>query len=156
MEHALIRPMPDDLAALIDEGYRLWRAGALGKAQARLEAVLIGATAVGSVAGLLSARHLLGNLAYDQGDLAAAREHHGFVLTESDRLGLAVGVASSLHNLGLITAREGDGVTARRQLLAAAERYTRLGMAEAASAVRANLVRLAVGPTPSLGVDDER
>lgn len=151
MDHALLRPMPDDLTALIDEGYQLWRAGALGAAQARLEAALIGATAAGSVAGLLSARHLLGNLAYDQGDLATAREHHGFVLTESDRLGLAVGVASSLHNMGLITAREGDWATARRQFLAAAERYTRLGMAEAASTVRANLTRFAVARTTAGG-----
>jgi hypothetical protein len=100
------------------------------------------AATCGSVAGLLSARHLLGGVAYAGGELAEAREHHLFVLAESEGLGLAVGVASSLHNLGLLAARTGDLATGRRQLLAAALRYDRLGMARAAAAVRANLARV--------------
>jgi hypothetical protein len=134
--------MPAELIALLDEGHQLWRDGQLPLAQLRLEEALARAAALGNVAGLLSARHLLGNLAYDQGDLAAAREHHLFVLTESEALGLPAGVASSLHNLGLVAARAGDLPAARGQLLAAAERYGRLAMHEAAAAVRSNLARI--------------
>lgn len=139
MEREELRGIPANIAALIDEGYRLWRDGLQSQAENRLKEALAGAAEAGSIAGLLSARHLLGNLAYDQGDLAGAEEHHLFVLAESERLGVDVGVASSLHNLGLITARAGDLATARYQLLAAAHRYQRLGLRDAAAVVHTNL-----------------
>lgn len=149
MEREPLGPMPADLTALIDDGYRLWRAGDLAGAWARLEAARERARREESLAALLSASHLLGGLAYARADLPAAREHHLFVLAESERLGLGVGVASSLHNLGLISAHDGDLAEARYQLLAAADRYERLGMPEAAAAVRANLTRLEAAPPPA-------
>lgn len=144
MEHRLLQRerISADIIALTDEGYRLWRDGRLGEARLCLEAALVRAARGECTGGVLSARHLLGNVAFDQGDLAGAQEHHLFVLAESERLGLGVGVASALHNLGLITASTGDIATARYQLLAADHRYRRLGMPEAAALVRANLARI--------------
>lgn len=154
MERELLRGIPAEIATLIDDGYRRWREGQLDEAQLPLEAALSRAAERGNVAGLLSVRHLLGNVAYDRGELAEAQEHHLFVLAESESPSIAVGVASSLHNLGLVSARLGDLATGRQQLLAAAWRYERLGMDDAANRVRANLAAIEQGAPPQHGADD--
>ena len=150
MERERLQAIPAAITVLIDDGYRFWREGQLDMALAQLETALVRAAAVGSVAAMLSARHLLGTLAYERGDLEAASEHHLFVLSESERYGIAVGIASSLHNLGLVSAAQSDKVTVGQQMLAAADRYTRLGMGEAAAAVRANLAAIAEERPPLL------
>jgi tetratricopeptide (TPR) repeat protein len=55
----------------------------------------------------------LGNLAYDQGDLSAARAFHEKSLRIRQELGDRYGTASSLLNLGGIARAEGDLVAAR-------------------------------------------
>lgn len=134
----LLSPIPAQLAAILDAGYEFWQAGRWEAAQEQLETARRLAEEAGQLAALLSARQLLGNLAFARGNLEAAGTEHSFVLAESERVGLAVGVASSLHSLGLVAAALGEYDTATKRLDAAAEAYQRLGMPEAAALVHAN------------------
>jgi hypothetical protein len=139
----MLASVPSDVVAELVAGFRLWKEGAPAAAQARIEGALERATDLGSTLGQLSALHLLGNLAFDQGDLAACRALHAAVLAECRALRIGVGVASSLHNLGLLAAREGDGAAARRLIAEAINLYRQMGRHEAAERARDSLRRLA-------------
>lgn len=158
MKLNLLQAIPVPIAHMLDEGEQLRCSGQLREAQARLEGALARAAAHGSVAGLLGARQLLGHLAYDRGNLADAREHHLYVLSECEHLGLLVGVTSSLHNLGLIAAGAGEVPAADQLLLADQARYERLGMVKAAALVPENLARITPHDdrSPTSGADHEQ
>lgn len=127
------------LARALGAGERAWRRGETGGAREILGLALERAEARGDHHGALSARQLLGHIAFEAGDLALAEAYHRTVLAQSRRLGLAIGRASALHNLGLIAAARGRRLRATRLLGVAAARYERLGHAEGARAARANL-----------------
>jgi hypothetical protein len=138
----LLAALPLDISIHLEAGYRLWRDGEFDAAQAQLEEAQRLAVAAGHLAGQLAAAQLLGNLAYDRGDLEAARRRHATALERCRALDLAVGVASSLHNLGLVAARMGDMAMARTHLIEAASTYVELGRSDRAADVRSNLLLL--------------
>lgn len=145
MEELPLTNLPYAVAEQLEAGSRLWRAGALGAAQMKLEQALEQASALGNVPGQLSALHLLGNLALDKGDLLAARTLHETVLRECRARRIGVGIASSLHNLGLLAAREGERRVAREQIIAAINLYVQMGRPNAAIRARENLRLIIAG-----------
>lgn len=139
MDEFASQPLASDLAMALETGFRLWKEGALSAARTTLEQTLEEATNRGSLSGRLSALQLLGNLAFDRGDLAAARALHELLLAECRAQRLGVGIASSLHNLGLLAVYEDDGVTARNCIAEAINLYEQIGLTMAAERARASL-----------------
>lgn len=142
MDMKALQSLPIEIAISLEAGFRLWQFGQLDAAQAQLQTALARAEADECVAGVLGARHLLGSLAYEQGEIATSWRHHTYVLERSRCLDLRLGVASSLHNLGLLAAREHDMSAARTLLEAAIATYEEIDRPESAAAVRANMARL--------------
>jgi hypothetical protein len=138
--------MPIEIAAPLEAGFRLWQSKQFEAAQAQLRVALARAEAARNIAGELGARQLLGDLAHDEGDLAAAWHHHSYVLELSRSLGLRLGMASALHNLGLIAAQENNLLVAHSLLGAAIATYESLGRPESVGLVRANLAHFMSGP----------
>jgi hypothetical protein len=130
------------LARALALGEQAWRRGEHARAGLLLGQALARAEARRDVGGALSARQLLGHLAFEAGELEGAAAHHRAVLEGSAHLGLALGVASATHNLGLVAAARGDEAAARQLIAEAAARYEALGHAAGAEAARANLARL--------------
>jgi hypothetical protein len=150
VDDQMLTDLPLDVRSPLELGFRLWREGALGEARAQMEHALEQATLCGSLTGQLSALHLLGNLAFDRGELAECRALHEAVLAECRARRIGVGVASSLHNLGLLAAREGDGERARALIVEAINLYYLMGRASALAAARANLRRVIAADGPRL------
>lgn len=148
MDDLMLANLPPDVRSPLELGYRLWREGAHSEARTKIEEALERAAVRGSINGQLSALHLLGNLAYDQGDLPASRALHEAVLAECQARRIGVGVASSLHNLALLAAAEGDGGRARAQIIEAINLYEQIGRRDAAARARGNLRRLIAGDGP--------
>lgn len=139
--------MAPEVIALLDRGVAVWRVGRLAEAQEHLQAGLAQATAQRCVSGMLSARSLLGSLAYVCGAFTEAEEHHRAVLAQCRHLGMRLGVASSLHNLGLLAAMRGDAGGAVRLIDRAISLYEGLGEHESADRARANRSALIAGRT---------
>ncbi len=155
MKHEEILAWPREFAVPLESAYRLWRDGALGAAQSQLDEALGRAEAAGHTTGQLAARHLLGNLAYDQGNFAAAHQIHADVLDRCLALDFPVGVASSFHNLGLVAARQGDLSAAHTWIGEAIRIYEQLGRVECMAAAQSNLAHLGDNPARSTGGDGD-
>lgn len=147
--HGLTVMAPEVIAAL-DAGIAQWRAGRLAEAEALFLAALEQAAAAQCVSGIVSARNLLGSLAYASGALQAAEEHHQAVLAQCRRMGLRLGVASSLHNLGLIAALRGDPAKGVRFIDRAISLYETLGRTDSAALGRSNRAALISGRPATL------
>jgi tetratricopeptide (TPR) repeat protein len=145
MDAQQLTAMAPEVIATLDRGVAHWRAGRLGEARAAFRAALERATQQGCVSGSLSARNLLGSLAYASGAVLEAEEHHQAVLAQCRQLGLRLGIASSLHNLGLVAALRGDPAVGVRLINRAITLYELLGQNDSAAAARANRAALIVG-----------
>lgn len=142
MDPELLRGLPEGVLNELCTGFALWNNGNHHEAAAKLERTLTPAARASTPVALLSVHHLLGNIAYEMGDLPKAYLHHYYVLRESRMLNLTLGVASATHSLGLIAEREGDVEEARRQVNEALRMYLQIGCESGAAAARANLARL--------------
>lgn len=142
MDPELLRGLPTHVLRDLCASYRLWKEGNPTDARAALERTLTPAARADTPVALLSAHQLLGHIAYEEGDLSKASQHHRYVLHGSRSLNLLVGVASAQHNLGLIAEREGRIAEARLQIGEALRLYLQIGCESGAAAARANLARL--------------
>lgn len=142
MDRELLRGLPAGVFHELCNGFDLWSGGDHMGAKAKLEGTLTPAASASTPVALLSVHQLLGNIAYEMGDLPKAYLHHYYVLRESRQLNLTLGVASATHSLGLIAEREGDLEEARRQIGEALRLYLQIGCAGGAEAARKNLDRL--------------
>ncbi|HEY8148785.1 MAG TPA: tetratricopeptide repeat protein, partial [Vicinamibacteria bacterium] len=102
--------------ARIREAYALYRLGETGRAtEAAAEAGKI-YEETGDRAGLAGTLNIIGNVAWDHGDLEKARATFQESLGLRRQIGNRSGVAGSLHNLGGVLAERGDLDGARRSL----------------------------------------
>lgn len=137
--------MAPEVVAALDRGVATWRAGKLGEAEAAFRSALERASAQHCVSGIVSARNLLGSLAYAQGAFGEAQAQHEAVLEQCRAIGLRLGIASALHNLGLVAAVRGDPAAGVRLIDRAIRLYEALGETTGAAVARANRAALIAG-----------
>jgi tetratricopeptide (TPR) repeat protein len=137
--------MAPEVIAALDRGVATWRAGRLSEAETAFRSALERASAQCCVSGIVSARSLLGSLAYAQGAFGEAQAQHEAVLEQCRAVGLRLGIASALHNLGLVAAIRGDAAAGVRLIERAIRLYEALGETSSAARARSNRAALVAG-----------
>ncbi len=145
MATKLLTIMAPEVVKALDRGVAIWRAGRLSEAEVQFRTALEQALRQNCLSGILSARHLLGSLAYVSGALNDAYEHHHAVLEQCQSAGITLGVASSLQHLGLVTALRGDPAAGVSLINRAISLYEALGETTSAAVARANRSALIAG-----------
>ena len=107
--------IPADIVALLQRGATAWREQRYEESRMFMEQALSVAHAANNAQGVMSARHMLANIAFNQCDDAKSRALHEELLAECRAMNFAGGIASSLANLALIDIVESkfDGARAK-------------------------------------------
>ncbi|MCL5996790.1 MAG: hypothetical protein M1546_12150, partial [Chloroflexi bacterium] len=74
--------IPDDIVALLQQGATAWREQRYEAARVLMEQALSMAHAANNAQGIMSARHMLANIAFNQCDDAKSRALHEELLAE--------------------------------------------------------------------------
>lgn len=133
---------------LIKKGHRAWQARRYREAKTYLEEALEIAHAKNSVYGILGAKHLLGNIAFNECNDEKSRLIHEEVMAQSRTIGYEGGVASSLANLAVIDIVAGHYDQARRKYEESIVSYEAGGFTAEAKAIRELIERYIVRREP--------
>ena len=94
--------MPEIVRDLLKKGSRAWRERRYAEAKIHLEDAILIAQDMKSIYGVLGAKHLLGNVAFNECEDDKSRLLHEEVIAECRAINYTAGIASSLANLALI------------------------------------------------------
>jgi hypothetical protein len=91
---------------------------------------------------VLRVLHVLGNIAYEEGQYPTAQARHEEVLAACRAMNLQEGIASSLNNLGLVAGKQGQYAGVCALLEESIQIYHALGQTQETAAAQANLESL--------------
>lgn len=155
-----LTPMSDARYEDVMAGLALQQANDFTGARRTFEQVLDEASADGDDFGVLTAQHMLGNVAFNQCRDTESRRLHELVLRESEAHDFAWGVATSLGNLAFVDFVDGNRGESDRKLRAAIAAYREAGMPERGDALEQVRVSVIEGgealPIPRLAEDRPR
>jgi hypothetical protein len=130
-----LAPMPDARYAEMMAGLARQQANDFAGARRAFESILEQARDDGDEFGVLTAQHMLGNVAFNQCRDAESRHLHETVLRVSEAHDFAWGVATSLGNIAFVDFVDGDRAESDHKLRAAIAAYRDAGMPERADAL---------------------
>ena len=139
---ARMAELPDELRIGCEAGFAAWRSGQFAEARDVLTSTLEAARSAECRDAVFHAAHLLGCVAFSEGDYAASRRWHEDVLEQCRALDFNGGMGSSLYDIAMIDEVEGDLESARARYAEALERYEQGGYAERVPIVQLALDRV--------------
>jgi hypothetical protein len=153
-----LTPMPDTRYEELMTGLAQQRVNDFAGARCTFERILEQARADGDEFGVLTAQHMLGNVAFNQCRDGESRRLHETVLRASEAHDFAWGVATSLGNLAFVDFVDGDREESDRKLHAAIAAYRDAGMSERGDALEQVRVSVIEGgealPIPRVGNEE--
>src|SRR5262245_42882715 len=100
-------PLGREAETFYQQGFDAYQQQQLVEARRLLEQSLFLFREAEHTPGILRSQHILGNIAFSEGQYAIARTLHEDVLAACRAMNFQAGIASSLNNLGLIAGKQG-------------------------------------------------
>ena len=140
--------IPDNIAMVLQQGGTAWQEGRFAEARMLMEQVLAMGREVNNLYAILSAKHMLANIAFNECEDERSRALHEECLAECRAMNYLAGVASSLGNIALVDVVEGKFDDARAKYEEAIAIYEAEGYTEVANGVRQTMEDLVMQRKP--------
>jgi hypothetical protein len=140
--------IPDDILMVLQRGSTAWREKRFDDARLLMEQALSMAQKANNLHAILSAKHMLANIAFNQCEDAKSRALHEECLAACRAMDFRGAIASSLGNLALIDIVEGKFDDARAKYEEATKLYEAAGLTAEAAGCRRALEDLIVQRKP--------